>query len=747
MTERLHEADFGGVIGQTVGESTPSWPAARRPSAGAPNIVVIVLDDVGYAQLGCFGSSMRTPALDRLAAEGTRYANFHVTPLCSPTRACLLSGRNHHSVGMGMLAGFPSGFPNGRESVTHHAAMLPAVLRGAGYGTYAVGKWHLAPMGSVQPAGPFEHWPLAHGFDRFYGFLGGESDQYRPNLVADQHFIRPPDDDGYHLSEDLVDQALTMARGHCSASDERPFMLYVAFGACHGPHQAPASYRQGYRGAFDDGWDAARQQWFEQQLRFGVVPDGTRLPPPNPDVPRWAELTSEQRRLMARFQEAFAGFLEHTDSQIQRLLAGLDALGVLDDTVVVALSDNGASGEAGVFGTWNELIALNDFPAVSDRSLEMLDDLGAANTYPLYPAGWAQAGNTPGKWYKHHTFAGGVRAPLIVRWPGRTGDPGRIDRGFCHAIDLAPTLLSAAGVEVPTEHRGLAQMPMHGTAIELGRPTTGTAARTQYFEMGGHRGIYRDGWKAVTLHREGDDYAEDQWELYRLDDDFSEARDLAGEFPDVLADLVAAWWVEADRFDVLPLDDRFVERAATAPPRSPLTIHRGAPRIAEAALPALMRRRWTMACDIAELTPEASGVVMSYGGRFGGIVLYVDDATLRLDVNYFGEIDDQVRLGPLPSGPAAVCLTFAPTTTGAEITLQAGELPTVRCTVTHVVPYYSGGNGLEVGAAPLSPVSPHPAAACSFTGTFPSVVFTFDDCAVRAEPDANRQLAAWVAAD
>jgi arylsulfatase len=450
---------------------------------------------------------------------------------------------------------------------------------------------------------------------------------------------------------------------------------------------------------------------------------------------------------MARFQEAFAGFLEHTDAQIERLVAGLDALGVLDDTVVVALSDNGASGEAGVFGTWNELIALNDFPAVADRSLEMLDDLGAENTYPLYPAGWAQAGNTPGKWYKHHTFAGGVRAPLIVRWPTRTGDAGRIDHGFCHAIDLAPTLLAAAGVPVPTEHRGLPQMPMHGTAIRLEQPDPTIARRTQYFEMGGHRGIYRDGWKAVTLHREGDDYAADRWELYRLDHDFSESHDLAAEFPDLLGELVDAWWVEAERFDVLPLDDRFVERAATAPPRSPFTVHRGAPRIAEAALPALMRRRWTMTCDIAERTADASGVLMSYGGRFGGIVLYVDGATLCLAVSYFGEIDDRARLGPLPAGAVSVRLTFEPKTTGADITLQAGDLPPERCTVTHVVPYYSGGNGLEVGAAPLSPVSPDPAAARGFTGDFPAVVFTFDDRPMPAEPDATRQLAAWVAAD
>src|SRR3954453_7611059 len=302
MTTRIHEPEFAGLIGRTAAESIPSWPTPIVPPAGSPNVLVIVLDNVGFAQFGCFGSDIRTPSLDRLAAEGTRYANFHVTPLCSPTRACLLTGRNHHAVGMGMLAGFPSGFPNGRESVTHHAAMLPAILRDHGYATYAVGKWHLAPMRSANPAGPFDHWPLAHGFDRFYGFLGGETDQYRPNLVSDQHVIVPPDEPDYHLSEDLVDQALGMLRSHTSAVQPRPFFLYLAFGACHGPHQAPPSYRNGYRNAFQDGWDVVRRRWFERQQEWGMGPPGPRLPPANPDVTAWEAVDAPHRSLLARYQ-------------------------------------------------------------------------------------------------------------------------------------------------------------------------------------------------------------------------------------------------------------------------------------------------------------------------------------------------------------------------------------------------------------------------------------------------------------
>jgi arylsulfatase len=741
VNRRIHEPGFAGVIGRTVAESAPWSPPPPRPPAGAPNVVVIVLDDVGFAQFGCFGSTIRTPALDRLAAEGTRYANFHVTPLCSPTRACLLSGRNHHSVGMGMLAGFPNGFPNGRESVTHHAAMLPAVLRERGYGTYAVGKWHLAPMRSVGPAGPFDHWPTAHGFDRFYGFLGGETDQYRPNLVSDQQVVVPPDNLGYHLSEDLVDRALGMLRAHRSGVDVRPFMLYLAFGACHGPHQSPAAYRERYRGAFDAGWDQARADWFARQLETGVVPPGTRLTPGNPGVPAWADLDEPQRRLYARYQEAFAGFLEHTDAQVSRLLAGLEALGCLDDTIVVALSDNGASGEAGARGTWNELIALNDFPEVVDRSGEHADALGDRSTYPLYPAGWAQAGNTPGKWFKHHTFGGGVRAPLIVRWPGHTGDRGRVDHRFCHAVDIVPTLLDAIGLEAPSEHAGRTQMPLHGAPIDLSAASP-PAPRTQYFEMGGHRGIFHEGWKAVTMHEAGADFDDDVWELYHLDVDFSESTDVAARHPEVLADLVERWWAEAAAHDVLPLDDRFTERAANATPVSVITLHRGTPRIAEAAFPSLSRRAWHLDTELGGLGEDPAGVVVSYGGRFGGMVLYVAASTLCLDVNYFGELAEVARVRLPQSDVAAISMTFTPQGSGARVRMQADGAPPVEATVAAVVPYYSGGNGVEVGAAPLSAVSTHPAAAIPFAGELAAVRFRFAPAAV--DPGG---VAAWLAAD
>ena len=727
------EPDFGGRIGRTVSESEPWWPPLAVPPAGAPNVVMVVLDDVGYAQVGCYGSDISTPAIDGLAAGGLRFTNFHVTPLCSPTRACLLTGRNHHSVGMGMITGFPSGFPHGREAVSKRAAMVSEVLRGRGYGTYAVGKWHLTPMGSMTPAGPFDHWPLAHGFDRFYGFLGGETDQYRPNLVSDNRIIVPPYDDGYHVSEDLVDQSIEMVAGHRSAAPGRPFFLYVAFGACHGPHQAPEPYLRRYRGAYDDGWDAARARWFARQLGMGLVPEGTGLAPRNPGVAAWETLSGTERRLVSRFQEVFAAFLEHTDAQVGRLMAALEWLGCADDTLTFVLSDNGAAGEGGPTGSWNELIHMNGLAETVDDSVNRIDVLGSPETYPLYPVGWAQAGNTPCKWYKHHTFGGGVRAPLVVHWPGRIADPGGFRRNFRHAIDIVPTILEACRIDAPDEVGGMAQMPLHGESLlaEVTGPDASPAARTQYFEMKGHRGLYHNGWKAVTFHQPGADFDVDVWELYRLTDDFSELTDLAGERPDVLARMKELWWTEAGKYGVLPLDDRFLERAQDRTGTftedvSRFVYYRGMPRIHESAAADVRAPWFSLVARLAEHAAGDEGVIVSFGGRFGGFVLFVRDGKVVFEYNSFGEMTRLECPDHLPVGEATVTVEWALQGSAASVGLRVGAGAATEARIDRVVPYYSGGNGIEIGGNWVSAVSDSYQRPFAYTGLLDRVTIDVD---------------------
>jgi arylsulfatase A-like enzyme len=397
---QTHEP-FEGVIGRTIAESTPSWPVRPHPGEQAPNVVVILIDDLGFGHFGCYGSSIDTPNIDRLAADGLRYTNFHVTPVCSPTRAALLTGRNHHEVGMRSVSNFNTGFPNMRGQVSNHAATMAEVLRDEGYTTFALGKWHLCQMEDASAAGPYDQWPCQRGFDRHYGFLDGETDQFHPELVYDNHAIEPPGrpEDGYHVSEDLVDHAIGFVHDTKSIRPDRPFFMYFAFGATHAPHQAPPAYIEKYRGMFDEGWDVARERWFARQIEMGLLPADTQLAPRNPGVEAWDSMPENQRRLAARLQEAFAGFLEHTDAQIGRLCDALEELGELDNTMIVLLSDNGASQEGGPFGVMHEMKFFNFILETPDQAILRLDDIGGPNSHTNYPWGWAQAGNTPFKWY------------------------------------------------------------------------------------------------------------------------------------------------------------------------------------------------------------------------------------------------------------------------------------------------------------------------------------------------------------
>ncbi len=714
-------AAFDGVIGRTQAESTPWWETPPHPGESAPNVVLILLDDTGFSHLSCFGSDLATPNIDRLAAGGLRYTNFHVTPLCSPTRAALLTGRNHHAVGMRSLSNFDSGYPHMRGQVTNHATTIAEVLRDKGYATFAVGKWHLCNMENASAAGPYDQWPCQRGFDRYYGFLEGETDQFYPELIYDNHAVEPPatPDEGYHLSEDLVDHALGFIHDTVSIRPDRPFFTYLAFGAMHAPHQAPAAYLEKYRGRFDDGWDAARDRWFARQREMGLLPSDTQLAPRNPGVEPWDSLTDDQRIFAARLQEAFAGFLEHTDAQIGRLVDGLEQLGRLDNTLLILLSDNGASQEGGPSGLIHEMKYFNFLTEDIDDALARLDDIGGPHSHTNYPWGWAQAGNTPFKWYKQNTHEGGVHVPLIVHWPAGITEGGLRDQ-FHHVNDVAPTIYDVLGVEAPETYRGLEQIPVSGISMRYSfeNPDRPTEKQVQYYEMMGHRAIYADGWKAVTRHQPGVPFDEDRWELYRLTEDRSECNDLADATPEKVREMVELWWEQAEEQGVLPLDDRTIElfmarhrdhsphrsdrRYSYFPPLSPLPGQ---------VAPPLGGRGWDMVATI-DRPASSSGVLYATGTQNSGVSLFIQGDRVVFDYNCFGDHHLVESDRPVPVGPSVVAVQFRRTGRGGEATLLIDDQPCGTLTVPFVMTLISSV-GPSIGYDHGSPVSER------YSGRFP----------------------------
>ncbi|MDA2945696.1 MAG: arylsulfatase [Actinomycetota bacterium] len=703
------------VVGRTAAESTPWWPDPVLPPAGAPNIVIVLLDDTGFAHLRCFGGPIPTPNFDRLAERGLRFTNFHTTALCSPSRACLLTGRNHHAVGMRALSNFDTGFDNMRGRIDASAATVAEMLQEVGYGTFAVGKWHLAPMRDASAAGPFHQWPLGRGFDRYYGFMQGETDQFHPELYRDNHLVNPPEtpENGYHVSADLVDEAIEMIRNHCSLVPERPFFTYLAFGATHAPHQAPPEYLERYRGAFDEGWDVWRHRTYEHQLELGVIPAGTDLAPRNPGVEPWDDLSADEKTLALRLQEAFAAMLDHTDAQVGRLLDALDDLGLTDDTVVMVMSDNGASQEGQQYGVTDTFRYFNGVPENVADAVNRLDDIGGPRSNTNYPWGWAQVGNTPAKRYKQNTHGGGVRDPLIVSWPGGI-DPtvnGQVRRQFHHITDVTPTLLELVGIQAPTTYKGVEQQPIHGTsfAYAFGPEADDvvevpTAKSVQYFEMFGHRGIYSDGWKAVTFHERGRHIDDDNWELYHLDEDFSECHDLAGAEPERLARMVELFWIEAGRYGVLPIQERdsrlFGGHKGAGNPagRDRFLYHPPIARIPADAAPALGSRTWHLRALLDRSDARASGAILSMGTSNNGLALYLDgDGHLVYDHNAFGHHTVLRSSDSVPAGQVTVELRQERVRGGPAMARIAINERQVSEAVIPLVPAMISSIGLDIG--------------------------------------------------
>ena len=704
-----HDRLFNGEIKRTADESTPSWVPETSELKRRPNIVMIVLDDVGYSQLGCYGSDIETPALDSLADDGLRYANFHVTPLCSPTRTCLLTGRNHHSVGMSRVAEMTNGFPNTRGFVSREAANLAEMLRPHGYQTLASGKWHLASINETSPAGSYDHWPLQRGFDRFYGFPAGETNQWSPELMLGNERIEPPGD-GYHLSEGIVDNANKWLRQLVSAAPDKPFFLYVAFAAGHSPHHVPRAYADKYRGRFDDGWDAARDRILARQKASGLLPADQRLAPRNPGVQVWDELDPDEKRLAARFEEVFAGFLDHTDVQIQRLLEQIDALGKRDDTIVLAISDNGASSEGGPHGTYDHQRARNGFGSSVAENLARLDDMGGPLTYNHYPFGWAMAGNTPFKRYKANTYAGGVRAPLVVRWPDGIHAQGETRRQFHHVVDVTPTLLDLLGVPLPSHVNGVEQIPLHGTSMAhtLNDNDADTRKTIQYFETIGQRALWHRGWKAVTFHHRGTSFDDDVWELYHLDVDLAELDNLAEQHPEKLKGLIDLWWREAERYGVLPLDDLTGRRGTGwwPEPKNRWVLYQDAvlPHFFKAG-PRVRGVSHRITARVERGSTNAEGAIIADGGRFGGWSVFILGNRLHYTTNNFGE---RCRVSsPVAIPPGTVTLRADVVRTGTDdgrVRFYIDDQPAGEGVLTPFRYYNFVNEPLDVGRDSQTPV-------------------------------------------
>lgn len=733
--------EFKGKIGPNYKESTPDFSPALPVNApkGAPNVLVIVLDDVGFGHLGCYGGPIETPNIDRLAARGLRYNNFHTTALCSPSRGALLTGRNHHAIGLAAITEAATGFPGNFGSIPKSTGTIAETLKQNGYNTMALGKWHLAPYTAYTAAGPFDRWPLGMGFEKYYGFLGGETDQWAPLLVQDNHFIDTPTRPGYHLTEDLCDRAISDIRDQQQANTGRPFFSYLALGAAHAPLHAPKEFIAKYQGKFDQGWDKVRAETFERQKKLGIIPQNAVLPPANPGIPAWSTLNADQKAVYCRLQEVFAGFVDHADHHLGRVFAALDEMGVRDNTLIVLVSDNGASQEGLQNGTLNTDRYRNYFPDTVEEMLKKLDEAGGPSTDPHYPMGWAMAGNSPLKRWKQDTHSGGNTDPFIISWPAKIKDVGAIRNQYHHIIDVVPTILEASDLPAPRSVNGVEQMPMHG--VSMAYTFTDRAASTrktaQYYEMLGSRAIWSNGWTAVTWHKKDTPWEQDRWELYHTDVDLTQANDLAAQNPEKLKELIALWEIEARKYNVFPLDDRRYERVAdptrpvAAIPKKQYTYYPGTSILHPLAAPQILGVEHTITAHVTIPEQGAEGVLACSGGEFGGWTLFLKEGKFHYTHNYLKLDQFEVSSrGSLPAGKHILSVHFKPTEMHlkpdyfmGDVTLlvdgeKAGELKGIR-----VAGQYSAvtGYGLLIGRNTGTPVSHEYKAPFTFTGKLDKV--------------------------
>lgn len=663
--------EFKGKIAENYEDSEEWWPQKKRPPKGAPNVVIFLLDDVGFAQVGSFGGLIETPNIDRLADNGLRYNNFHTTALCSPSRATLMAGRNPHKIGLGSHALTAMGFPGYNAIVPPSAKSVANYLQEAGYVNYALGKWDHTPLYEVSQVGPFDRWPSEEGFDHGYNFMAADVHQFIPVMWNDHH--PEPYRKSIHLDEDLADRAIDWITGHKSLDPDLPFMMLWASGSMHSPHHAPDEYIEKYRGKFDMGWDEAREQIIARQKELGIIPENTELSPRIEEIPAWESLPDEERKLYARQMEVFAAQMEHVDFQIGRVVKTLERIGELDNTLIFVTADNGASGEGGLAGTFNETYVLNGLQTSFEANMRNYERWGQWDTYPHYHAGWAMAGNTPFKYFKQSEHRGGQHDHMVVHWPNGIKSKGEVRSQYHHISDIAPTIMEAAGIEKPRYYHGIEQMDFTGVPMNYSfdDPEAPNAKKRQYYEMFGNRAIWVDGWKAVCLHANRMPwdinvtlpFEEDVWELYNVEEDFSESNDLADENPEKLQELIEIFEEEAWANNVYPLYDDMVHRLAAVSnilfgDQKEFTYFApGAVRIAEKAS-APVKGRSHMIETTIDLNGGEEGVIVACGGMTGGYTMYIMDSKLHFDYNYLDGEHYHMVSDPLPSGSTDLKFNF-----------------------------------------------------------------------------------------
>jgi arylsulfatase A-like enzyme len=667
---------FRGKVNVDIRDSEPDWTPFEPPKApeGAPNVVYIVLDDVGFSAMSCYGGPIETPNIDAIASRGVRFTQWHTTALCSPTRSCLLSGRNHTRNSMACITEAAIGFPNASGTIPPENGLVSEILGERGWNTYMVGKWHLCPTDEMNLAATRRNWPSGRGFERWYGFLGAETNQWYPDLVYDNHPVDQPrsPEEGYHLTEDITDKSIEFIKDAKSIAPEKPFFLYYAPGACHAPHHAPKEWIEKFAGRFDQGYEAMREETLARQKELGLVPADTELPPLNPigtpqtrtgpdgqpfpelDYTRpWDTLNDDEKRLFARMAEVYAGFLGHADHNIGRLLAYLEQTDQLENTMVVVVSDNGASGEGGPNGSVNEMKFANGIPDDLAENLAKLDDLGGTRTYNHYPNGWAMAFNTPFKMWKRYEFNGGTADPCIISWPMGAPARGELRHQYHHAIDIVPTILDVLGVEAPETIKGHTQSAFDGISMRgsIDDKTAESGRLTQFYSMLGSRSIWHEGWKAVTTHPTVSGWAHfnaDEWELYHVDVDRSELRNLAAEQPEKLRELVNIWFAEAGANGAFPLDDRSAleilgtPRPQLSAPKDRYVYYPDTAPVSEWQAVNTRGRSFVIGALVDIPEPGAEGVLFAMGARFGGHALYVKDNRLHYVNSFVGAVEQQI---------------------------------------------------------------------------------------------------------
>jgi arylsulfatase len=732
---------YQGKAGRNITETQPWWPARVQAPANAPNVVWILLDDVGYGAISTFGGLIKTPTLDSLANNGLRYTNFHTTAICSPTRAALLTGRNSHSVHMGLFPQTAIGTPGYDGYMPFEKATIAEILRENGYNTYAVGKWHLTPQTDANPVGPFNRWPTGRGFDHYYGFLGGSTDQWHPTTWDDTRKVEPALD-GKHFNTRIADKAIGYIAEQKSIASDKPFFLYYAPGAGHAPHQVAKQWSDLYKGKFDAGWDKYREDVLARQIKLGVVPKGTVLPPRNPGIKDWSTLPPAEQKLYARFMEVYAGLLTQTDYEIGRVVDFIRKTGQLDNTIIiVSVGDNGASKE----GTFVGVINTND-PAQTEaqrlqQNLTDINLIGTEASRPNYPLGWAMAGNTPFRqWKQDANTEGGTRNPLIVFYPKGIKDKGGIRNQYGHVIDILPTTVELIGAQVPSIINGYRQEPVEGTSLAYSINNANAPSRhtTQHFEIMGSRSLYKDGWKAGTLHKKGDDFNNDTWELYNLNEDFNELSNLAGKNPEKLKELKELFESEAAKFNIYPLKDGTEKQLDYAHlyrgnDRQQITLYPEAPQVFGVASALNANKPYSITAN-AEIGKGTEGVLFAQGGRFGGVSLFIKDGKLQAANNNGDNTVHLVSSKPVPAGKVSLKYVFdfhpgkTPTEATGTQTLYINDVKVAEASITRQPAPVRSQDEINVGEDLITQVSDRYKGPFAFTGKIGSIVLeTYTD--------------------